>query len=99
MILNLGVPEVKIRNYEYCQFSLNYANITEKLRLFKMKFCRKNLAEVVEQFINYKIKTMEELWHILDGNNYRTRHPTAISDNLENNKKINRSLSKGLLDR
>lgn len=66
MVLNLGVPEVKMRNYEYCQFSVNYANICEKLRLFKIKYRRKNLANLVEQFLYYKIQTMDDLWHLLD---------------------------------
>ena len=90
MILNLGVPEVKIRNYEYGQFTLNTANIEEKLRLFQIKYCRKNIASLLDQLIHYKVKTIKDLSHLFDNGKSRACFDRALKPSSVPKSSINK---------
>ena len=54
LVIDLMMPEVRMRNYDYEGVSVNWDNVLEKLRLWKIKASNKELIDLVHLFITFE---------------------------------------------
>ena len=54
LVIDLMMPEVRMKNYDYEGVSVNWDNVLEKLRLWKIKASNKELIDLVHLFITFE---------------------------------------------